>query len=217
MSKKGYFCRINLIVPNMAIIGYARVSTRDQHLDMQEAALRKAGCMAIYKEKASGIRKRPVLQECINYLREGDTLVVYKFDRIGRSLKDLVNIFAVLDKKGVMLRSIEDKVDPSTPSGKLMVHIFASLAEFERDLIVERTQAGRVVAKAKGVAMGRRKGSGISQEKVDACANLYRAGMDVKVIQQQLGIKSKSTVYTYLRMRGLEPTRRKDMVRSKKP
>lgn len=199
----------------MAIIGYARVSTREQHLDLQESALKKAGCECIYTEKVSGVRKRPVLQECLSYLRKGDTLVVYKFDRIGRSLKDLVNIFAKLDKKGVALRSIEDKVDPSTPSGKLMVHIFASLAEFERDLIIERTQAGRAEAKAKGVPMGRRKGSGIKKDKVDACAALYKQGMDVAIIMQQLNIKSKSTVYRYLRMRNLEPTRRLDMIKNK--
>lgn len=199
----------------MAVIGYARVSTRDQHLDLQEAALKKAGCEFIYTEKVSGVRKRPVLQECMSYLRKGDTLVVYKFDRIGRSLKDLVNIFAKLENKGVALRSIEDKVDPSTPSGKLMVHIFASLAEFERDLIIERTQAGRAAAKAKGVAMGRKKGSGIKKGKVDACAALYRQGLDVSVIMQQLGIKSKSTIYRYLRMQQTRPVRRVDMVGKK--
>ena len=198
----------------MATIGYARVSTRDQHLDMQEAALKKVGCNPIFTEKASGVRKRPVLQQCMAYLREGDTLVVYKFDRIGRSLKDLVGIFSALEKKGVMLRSIEDKVDPSTPSGKLMVHIFASLAEFERDLIIERTQAGRAAAKAKGVKMGRRKGS-VKKDKVEACVNLYKAGMDVKTIMQQLHIRSRSTVYTYLRMKGLEPTRKLDMTKKK--
>lgn len=189
----------------MAVIGYARVSTRDQHLDMQEAALRKVGCSRIFEEKASGVRQRPVLGECMAYLREGDTLVVYKFDRIGRSLKDLVNIFSSLEKKGVKLRSIEDKVDPSTPSGKLMVHIFASLAEFERDLIAERTQAGRAAAKAKGVKFGRRKG--VKKEKVEACAALYKAGMEVNTIMQQLNIRSKSTIYVYLRMKGVKPTR----------
>lgn len=197
----------------MAIVGYARVSTRDQHLDLQEAALKKVGCECIYTEKVSGVRQRPVLKECMAYLRKGDTLVVYKFDRIGRSLKDLVNIFATLEKKGVMLRSIEDKVDPSTPSGKLMLHIFASLAEFERDLIIERTQAGRAAAVKKGIVMGRKKGSGIKSDKVDSCAALYKQGLDVKVIMQQLNIKSKSTVYRYLRMRNLSPTRRTDMAR----
>jgi DNA invertase Pin-like site-specific DNA recombinase len=197
----------------MATIGHARVSTRDQHLDMQEEALKKAGCNPIFTEKASGVRERPVLQQCMTYLRKGDTLVVYKFDRIGRSLKDLVSIFATLEKKGVMLRSIEDKVDPSTPSGKLMIHIFASLAEFERDLIIERTQAGRAAAKAKGTRMGRRKGSGINKDKVDACANLYKSGMDVKAIMQQLNIRSKSTFYIYLRMKGLGPLRRADIIK----
>ena len=157
----------------MSNIGYARVSTREQNLDMQITALRKAGCEKIFSEKVSGVKERPVLKECLSYLREGDTLVVYKFDRIGRSLKDLVDIFADLNRRGIMLTSIEDHVGASSPSGKLMMNIFASLAEFERDLIIERTK-----------------------------------GLAIDVIMQQLGIKSKSTVYRYLRMRRLEPCRK---------
>ena len=94
----------------MSNIGYARVSTREQNLDMQITALRKAGCEKIFSEKVSGVKERPVLKECLSYLREGDTLVVYKFDRIGRSLKDLVDIFADLHRRGIMLTSIEDAV-----------------------------------------------------------------------------------------------------------
>lgn len=92
---------------------------------MQIAAQKKAGCEKIFSEKVSGVKERPVLKECLNYLREGDTLIVYKFDRIDRSLKDLVNIFSDLNKRGIMLTSIEDHVDASSPSGKLMKNIFA--------------------------------------------------------------------------------------------
>lgn len=141
----------------MSNIGYARVSTREQNLDMQITALRKAGCEKIFSEKVSGVKERPVLKECLSYLREGDTLVVYKFDRIGRSLKDLVDIFADLNRRGIMLTSIEDHVGASSPSGKLMMNIFASLAEFERDLIIERTKDGREEARRQGRSLGKRK------------------------------------------------------------
>lgn len=107
-----------------------------------------------------------------------------------------------------MFRYIEDHVDASSPSGKLMMNIFASLAEFERDLIIERTQAGRAEAKRQGKSLGKKRGAGIRQDKVDACAALYKQGLEVEVIMQQLGIKSKSTVYRYLRMRKLEPGRK---------
>ena len=175
---------------------------------MQIAALEKARCEKIFSEKVSGVKECPVLRECLNYLREGETLVVYKFDRIGRSLKDLVNIFSDLNKRGIMLTSIEDHVDASSPSGKLMMNIFASLAEFERDLIIERTQAGRDEARRQGRSLGKRKGAGIKQDRVDACAALYKQGIAVDIIMQQLGIKSKSTVNRYLRMRKLEPGRK---------
>ena len=171
-------------------VDYARVSTRDQNLDMQFSALMKAGCEKIFSEKVSGVKERPVLKECLNYLREGYTLVVYKFDRIGRSLKDLVNIFSDLNKRGIMLTSIEDHVDASSPSGKLMMNIFTSLAEFERDLIIERTQAGCDEARRQGRSLGKHKGAGIKQDKVDACAALYRQGLAVDVIMQQLGMKA---------------------------
>ena len=191
----------------MSNIGYARVSTREQNLCMQIVALQKFGCEKIFSEKVSGVKERPVLKECLGYLREGDTLVVYKFDRIGRSLKDLVNIFADLHRRGIMLTSIEDHVDASSPSGKLMMNIFASLAEFERDLIRERTGEGRAAALKKGVKFGRPKQQ--HNEKAIACANLYRSGMTVLQIQEQLSIKSKSTVYRFLRQNGIEPYRNK--------
>lgn len=121
----------------MARIGYARVSTKDQNLDLQLAELEKAGCEKVYSEHKSGIKARLKLAEAIKYLRKGDILVVYKFDRLGRSLSDLLNIISELHEKGVEIMSLKDNIDTSSTSGKLMMHIFASLAEFERDLIKE--------------------------------------------------------------------------------
>lgn len=134
----------------MAKIGYARVSTKDQNLDLQLAELEKAGCEKVYSEHKSGVKARLELAEAIKYLRNGDILVVYKFDRLGRSLSDLLNIISELHEKGVEIMSLKDNIDTSSTSGKLMMHIFASLAEFERDLIIERTQAGRKAAMARG-------------------------------------------------------------------
>ena len=190
----------------MAKIGYARVSTKDQDLDLQLAELEKAGCEKVYSEHKSGIKARLELAEAIKYLRKGDILVVYKFDRLGRSLSDLLSIISELHEKGVEIMSLKDNIDTSSVSGKLMMHIFASLAEFERDLIVERTQAGRKAAMAKGKKMGRPKLK--RNKKAKATAMLYEKNLSIDQIQEQLGIRSKSTVYRYLRMEGFEPTRK---------
>ena len=198
----------------MARIGYARVSTKDQNLDLQLAELEKAGCEKVYSEHKSGVKARLELAEAIKYLRKGDILVVYKFDRIGRSLSDLLNIISELHEKGVEIMSLKDNIDTSSTSGKLMMHIFASLAEFERDLIIERTQAGRKAAMARGKKMGRPKLK--RNKKAKATAMLYEKNLSIDQIQEQLGIKSKSTVYRYLRMEGFEPTRKIYLRKTKK-
>lgn len=180
----------------MSRIGYARVSTRDQNLDLQLAALKEAGCENIFIEKASGVKARPKLMEALSYLRSNDTLVVYKFDRIGRSLKDLINIFSSLQQRDIGLVSLKDNIDASTSSGRFMLNVFAALAEFERCMIIERCQAGRREARQKGKQFGRP--TGLPQKRVESCAALYKAGIPIADIQQQLGIKSKSTVYRYL-------------------
>ena len=131
---------------------------------------------------------------------------MYKFDRLGRSLSDLLNIISELHEKGVEIISLKDNIDTSNSSGKLMMHIFASLAEFERDLIIERTQAGRKAAMARGKKMGRPKLK--RNKRARAAAMLYAKGMGIDDIQSQLNIKSKSTVYRYFRMEGLEPSRK---------
>lgn len=190
----------------MAKIGYARVSTREQNLDLQLAELKKAGCEKVYSEHRSGLKDRKELAEAIKYLRSGDILVVYKFDRLGRSLSDLLSVISDLHQKGVEIHSIKDDIDTSSTSGRLMMHIFASLAEFERDLIIERTQAGRKAAMARGKKMGRPKMK--RNNKATATAILYKKGMTIAQIQEQLNIRSKSTIYRFLRMEGLSPTRK---------
>lgn len=196
----------------MARIGYARVSTKDQNLDLQLAELEKAGCEKVYSEHKSGLKARLELAEAIKYLRKGDVLVVYKFDRLGRSLSDLLNIISELHEKGVEIMSLKDNIDTSSTSGKLMMHIFASLAEFERDLIIERTQAGRKAAMARGKKMGRPKLK--RNKRARAAAMLYAKGMGIDDIQSQLNIKSKSTVYRYLRLEGIEPSRKPYLCKS---
>ena len=140
----------------MAKIGYARVSTKDQNLDLQLEALKEVGCEKIFSEKKSGLRERPQLEAALAYLRPGDTFVVYKFDRIGRSLKDLLNIVSSIHERGIQIQSLKDNIDTSSTSGKLMMNIFASLAEFERDLINERVREGIEAAKKNGVQFGRK-------------------------------------------------------------
>lgn len=137
-------------------IGYARVSTADQHLRMQEDALKSAGCEEIYTDVISGVKsQRPGLDKALNYLREGDTLVVWKLDRLGRSIQHLIHtINSLLDKK-IGFKSLQENIDTSTSGGKLIFHIFSALAEFERDLIQERTQAGLKAARARGKMGGR--------------------------------------------------------------
>lgn len=198
----------------MAKIGYARVSTRDQNLDLQLVALKEAGCERVYSEKKSGLKQRPELAEAMKYLRAGDILVVYKFDRLGRSMKDLLDIISTLQNKEVGIYSIMDNIDTTSASGKLMLHIFASLAEFERDLIIERTQAGRRAAMAKGKEMGRPKLK--RNKRAKATAVLYQKGMSIDDIQIQLGIKSKSTVYRFLRMENIEPIRKPYLCKNNK-
>ena len=125
------------------LIGYARVSTQDQNLDLQTEALTKVGCKKIYNDKISGSRaERPGLTKALEMLREGDTLVVWKLDRLGRSVKNLVDLVGELHQQGIQFKSLTDAIDTGTPSGRFFFHVMASLAEMERELTVERTRAG---------------------------------------------------------------------------
>jgi DNA invertase Pin-like site-specific DNA recombinase len=138
-------------------IGYARVSTEDQNLDLQRDALTRSGCLTIYEEPASGkSAKRIELDDCRKSLRTGDTLVVWRLDRLGRSLSDLVKIIGDLEREGITFESLSEKIDTGSASGKLQFHVFAALAEFERNLIRERTLAGLSAARARGRVVGRK-------------------------------------------------------------
>ena len=138
-------------------IGYARVSTDDQNLDLQRDALRLARVESIYEETASGkSAARLELEHCLRALRAGDTLVVWRLDRLGRSLPDLVRVVAELEAKGIGFESITEKIETASAAGKLVFHVFAALAEFERNLIRERTRAGLAAARARGRAGGRK-------------------------------------------------------------
>jgi DNA invertase Pin-like site-specific DNA recombinase len=186
-------------------VGYARVSTADQNLNLQVDALEKEGCKKIYQEKISGAKMdRPEFNKMGETLREGDVVVVYKLDRLGRSLRHLVETIAHFQEKGVGFKSINDPIDTTTSQGRLIFNIFASLAEFERDLIRERTQAGLTSARARGRLGGRPKGlSDEAEQKAIICESLYREGKHTaNDIARQLKL-SKATLYKYLRHRGV--------------
>lgn len=188
------------------IIGYARVSTKDQNLDLQLDALQKEKCDRVYKEVISGAKsERPILQDMLAQVRPGDVIVIWKLDRLGRSLKNLVDIVGQLIKQEVGLKSLHDNIDTTTPQGRLTFNIFASLAEFERDLISERTKAGLESARARGRTGGKPKGLS-QQAEATACAaeTLYKEGkLSVNQISKQLGI-AKNTLYKYLRYRDVQ-------------
>ena len=138
------------------LIGYARVSTGEQTLDLQLDALATAGCAKTSTETASGAKaERPVLADVLGYLRAGDTLVVWRLDRLGRSLRHLIETIAALAERGIGFKSLTEQIDTTTPGGKLIFHVFGALAEFERDLIRERTKAGLEPARARGRVGGR--------------------------------------------------------------
>ncbi len=132
-------------------VGYARVSTHEQNLSLQKDPLKKAGCRKIFHDQASGAKaNRPGLQEAEAYVREGDTLVVWRLDRLGRSLKHLIETVTMLEERGVGFQSLQESIDTTTSGGRLVFHIFGALAEFERNIIQERTRAGLVAALARG-------------------------------------------------------------------
>ena len=180
------------------LIGYARVSTFDQDTDLQKDALEKAGCEKVFVDTISGtVPQRPGLAKVKELLRKGDTLVVWRLDRLGRSLKDLIDWINYLDTEGVALKSLQESIDTSTSTGKLIFHIFGALAEFERHLILERTQAGLSAARARGRLGGRPKI--LDDDKKKVVMDLYNERkITVKKICEMMGI-SKPTLYCYVR------------------
>ncbi len=180
-------------------IGYARVSTGEQTLDLQLDALTKAGCGKVFTETASGAKAdRPVLEEVLAYARPGDTLVVWRLDRLGRSLPHLIETVSALRERGIGFKSLTEQIDTTTPGGKLIFHVFGALAEFERDLIRERTNAGLAAARARGRTGGRPKKLA-DPKKLALALALYDGGQtDIATICQTLGI-SRATFYRYLK------------------
>jgi DNA invertase Pin-like site-specific DNA recombinase len=179
------------------LLGYARVSTTDQHPQLQVDALTAAGCYRVFTETASGARTdRPTLEQVLDQLRPGDTLVVWKLDRLGRSLRHLVDTVTGLAERGVGFRSLQEAIDTTTPGGKLVFHVFAALAEFERDLIRERTDAGAGCGPGPGPPRGRP--SVLGGHKLRVAQEMYASGQyTVLAIANTLGV-SRASIYRYL-------------------
>jgi DNA invertase Pin-like site-specific DNA recombinase len=178
-------------------LGYARVSTTDQQPQLQVDALQHAGCYRVFTEIASGARAdRPVLAQVLDQLRPGDTLVVWKLDRLGRSLRHLVDTVTSLADRGIGFCSLQEAIDTTTPGGKLVFHVFAALAEFERDLIRERTSAGLAAARARGRQGGRP--MVLTGDKLQVAREMYCSGQyTVVAIAEALGV-SRASIYRHL-------------------
>jgi DNA invertase Pin-like site-specific DNA recombinase len=181
----------------VTVIGYARVSTTEQDPALQEQALAAAGCERIFVDRASGaLTQRPELDAALTYLRPGDTLVVWRLDRLGRSLRHLLEVVSNLGERGVGFKSVTEALDTTTSSGRLLFAIVAAMAEFERDLISERTQAGLAAARARGRYGGRK--PLMTPTKVTLARRMYDEGVAASEIAQTLGV-SRPTVYRHLK------------------
>jgi DNA invertase Pin-like site-specific DNA recombinase len=179
------------------LIGYARVSTHEQTLNLQRDALKKAGCNKIFTDTASGAKTERIgLEEALNYVRKGDTLVVWRLDRLGRSLPHLITTMTSLEEQGIGFKSLTENIDTTTSGGKLIFHIFGALAEFERNLIKERTLAGLTAARARGKKGGRPKA--LTVQKRSIAQELYNTGHPIMDICRTLKI-SRATLYRYIK------------------
>ena len=201
----------------MEIIGYARVSTQEQNLDLQMQELQTAGCIKIFFEKTSGIKERPELLKALEYVRDGDIFVVWKLDRLGRSLNNLIEIIDALGKKNVSFKSLRDGIDTQNALGRCQFGIFAALAEYERAIIIERTKAGLTAARNNGKLIGRKKGlSPEAKKKAAAAKALYiENNLSADEICETLNIKSKATLYRYLRYLNVTLNRAKKLLDGK--
>src|SRR5208283_4721129 len=178
------------------LVGYARVSTQDQNLELQLKALKKIGCKKLYQDQISGAKNnRPGLQLALEVLRKGDTLVVWKLDRLGRTVKGLVDLVNKLHQNGTHFKSITDNVDTSTPSGRFFFHIMASLAQMERELVAERTRAGLAAARAQGRIGGRKRK--MTKSKMESAKKLLSSGTLPKDVARNLGV-SIPTLYRWI-------------------
>ncbi|MCF2133438.1 MULTISPECIES: recombinase family protein [Mycetohabitans] len=178
------------------LIGYARVSTQDRELALQREALTKAGCLKVFEDKVNGTRAdRPGLARTLDMLREGDTLVVWKLDRLGRPVKQLIDLVSDLHKRGIQFRSLTDSIDTGTLSGRFFFHVMARLAEMERELTVERTRAGLEVAKQLGRKGGRK--PKMTDSKIKSARQLLASGVPPKDVAKNLGV-SIPTLYRWV-------------------
>jgi DNA invertase Pin-like site-specific DNA recombinase len=184
----------------MALIGYARVSTTEQHLHLQQDALVQAGCLKIFTDTISGAKsERKGLAEALEFIRGGDTLVVWRLDRLGRSLKDLIERITDLHSRNIGFKSLTENIDTTTSGGKLIFHIFGALAEFERDIITERTNAGLTAARARGRQGGRPRSSLSNERKLQMAKQMYEnKSLTVRDICKALGIP-RATFYKYMK------------------
>jgi len=186
----------------LAKVGYARVSTSDQSFNLQVDALKSEGCETIFTEIVSGATSnRPVLNEALGTLNSGDILVIWKLDRVGRSLKNLLSLVTTLDERNVALKSLQDPIDTTSAQGRLIFNIFSSLSEFERELIRERTIAGLKAARARGRKGGRKKGlSPKARAMAIAAKFLHQENrLSINEIVEKLDI-SRATLYRYLKL-----------------
>ncbi|MGJ5713546.1 recombinase family protein [Staphylococcus auricularis] len=179
-------------------IGYARVSTGLQNLDLQKDRLKEYGCEKIFTDNISGSKsKRPGLDNVIEFARSGDTIVVWRLDRLGRNMEDLITLVNELNERGVSFHSLEENItmDKSSSTGQLLFHLFAAFAEFERNLILERSSAGRIAARARGRYGGRPEK--LNQRDLNLLKTLYDNGTPIKTIAEQWQV-SRTTIYRYL-------------------
>ena len=179
-------------------IGYARVSTGLQNLNLQEDRLNQYGCEKIFSDHISGSKsKRPGLDKAIEFARAGDTIVVWRLDRLGRNMEDLITLVNELNNRGVSFHSLEENItmDKSSSTGQLLFHLFAAFAEFERNLILERSSAGRIAARARGRYGGRPEK--LNQKDLNLLKTLYDNGTPIKTIAEQWHV-SRTTIYRYL-------------------
>lgn len=182
-------------------VGYVRVSKREQNPDLQRRELTSAGCERIFEERISSREQtRPQLEAALDYCRDGDVLVVWKLDRLGRSIKELIELVNELKDRGVGFKSLRESLDTTTPGGKLVFHVFASIAEFERDVIRERTMAGLEAARARGRKGGRKRA--MDEKKISLASKLMRDHKTpITEVCEAVGV-SKATLYRYLKPDG---------------
>lgn len=177
------------------LIGYARVSSKDQNIELQIDELKKAGCSKIFSDKMSGINKnRPGLDDAVSHLRKNDTFIIWKLDRLGRNLKGLIELVGKLEKDEIHFRSLTDGIDTNTPAGRFFFHVMASLAQMERELLIERTKAGLDAAKKRGRIGGRKRS--MTPSKVEVAKKLLAEGMPPRDVAKNLGV-SIPTLYRW--------------------